>query len=295
MLPFPDSPTAPLLLADWLELQALLSPDRNSRRGALESALRPLSAFGTDNDEAVEKKILEVFYEIELRSKAAGKAYPFSLDYRRFGVIEMKSEWEDYSAYVFCLCLSYFGWDINSAKAMNPPKLFEQLSCLAAKRYLQGEAVGFGAPRTQLPSSFASAIDKLCVLIGEGEGYKSQNPTLNRQDDRLDIVAWKDFTDRLPSKIIMFGQCATGKNWQDKLAEMQPKSFWNLWMRRSTSSPLIRSFFVPHRIEHAVWRYVTEYGGIFFDRCRTAFWAHDLEAELSQQTAWAKASLARYV
>jgi len=244
-----------------------------------------LSAFDDNNDEAVEEKILEVFYEIELRSKAADTAYPFTLDYRRFGVIELRSEWVNYSAYTFCLCLSYFGWDIRSTKTINAPKLFEQISCLAAQHYLHGEAVGFGAPRTELPSGFASAIDKLSQLIGEGDGY-SENPTLNRQDDRLDVVAWKDFTDKLPSKIIMFGQCAAGRNWQDKLSEMQPASFWNLWMRRSTSSPLLRSFFVPHRVEYSSWKYVTEYGGLFFDRCRTAYWAHQAHANLNEQVAW---------
>ncbi len=294
MLPLPESPTASLPLADWLELQALLSPDGNSSRGDLESALRPLSAFDGVQDEEIERKILDVFDEIESRSTAAGAAYPYNLDYGRSGVIELKSEWRNYPVYMFCLCLSYFGWDTRCARSINPPKLFEEISCLAARQYLQGEAVGFGAPRTQLPPGFAMAIDKLCQCIGEGEGY-IQSPTLNRQDDRLDVVAWKDFPDRLPSKLIMFGQCATGENWQDKLSELQPGNFWGLWMRRSTASPLIRSFFVPHRVERGSWRYVTQYGGLFFDRCRVALWAHNADANLSQQTAWVTSLLSQYI
>ena len=116
MLALPDWPTAALLLADWLELQAILSPDGNSSRGDLESALRPLSAFAGDNDDAVEQKIKEVFIEVESRSRAAGRAYPFTLNYRRNGVIELKAQWTAFPAYTFCLCLSYFGWDTHATK-----------------------------------------------------------------------------------------------------------------------------------------------------------------------------------
>ena len=163
MLALPDSPTAALLLADWLELQAILSPDGNSSRGDLESALRPLSAFAGNNDDAVEQKINEVFIEVESRSRAAGRAYPFTLDYRRNGVIELKAQWTDFPAYTFCLCLSYFGWDTHATKEIDPPKLFEHVSCLAAKQYLHGEVIGFGSPRKQLPSSFASAVENARV------------------------------------------------------------------------------------------------------------------------------------
>lgn len=295
MLVLPDSPTAALPLADWLELQAILSPDGNSSRGDLESALRSLSAFEGNNNDAVEQKIMEVFNEVESRSRAADRAYPFTLDYGRNGVIELKSQWTDFPAYTFCLCLSYFGWDPHATRDINPPKLFEHVSCLAARQYLHGEAIGFGSPRKQLPSSFASAVEQLCQLIGEGEGY-SQYPTLNRQDDTLDLVAWKDFADRLPGKLLMFGQCAAGKDWEKKLPELQPDVFVKLWMRRSPVSPIMRSFFVPHRADDQDWwRLYSAKGGIFFDRCRVAFWAHDAQDDLAQQVAWTSALLAQYI
>ena len=288
MLELPDSPTDPLLLADWLELQALISPDGNSSRGDLESALRVAALFEPDDDERLEQQTLEVFSELEQRIGAAKEAYPFTIDY---GVLQTKPDWELIPAYVFCLCLSYFGWTISSTSTINPRKLFEQISCTAAKGYLQGEAVGFGAPRTELPSSFPEAISALCERLGEGDGYGGES-SLNRQDDHLDLVAWKNFPDKLPSKIVMFGQCASGKHWRDKLAELQPEPFWGQWMARAHVSPLVRSFFVPYRIERAWWRYTAGNSGVVFDRCRIAYWVSDQQVDYSPYLEWTKGLLA---
>jgi hypothetical protein len=266
-LPFED-PTDPLKLADWLELYALLAPDRNSSRGDLESALR-LAAFAeTRNSEEIERKTLEVFYELEQRKVAAGEAYPFDLDH--FGTIQLRSKWQDFPVYTFCLCLSYFG--LNETNLA--PKLFEQVSCQAAKGYLRGNAIGFGWPRIELPASFPDAITEMCRLVGEGEGYRQQS-SLNRKDDTLDLVAWKDFVDKRPSKILMFGQCASGKHWEEKLAELQPKVFWGQWMQVQSVSPTpMQSFFIPHRVGRDKWEWVARKAGVLFDRCRIAFWAH---------------------
>jgi hypothetical protein len=290
MLELPNSPIDPILLSDWLELQALISPDGNASRGDLESALRVAGLFELDDDERLEQQTIEVFGELEQRSKAAREAYPFTVNY---GVLQTHSNWEGIPAYIFCLCLSYFGWIPNPTNSINPRKLFEQISCAAAKGYLQGDVVGFGAPRTELPPSFPEAVSELCKRLEEGDGYSGE-PLLNRQDDRVDLVAWKNFPDKLPGKIVMFGQCASGKHWRDKLAEMWPESFWGQWMARSHVSPLVRSFFVPYRIERAWWRYASGYAGVVFDRCRIAYWATvaGQQFDYSPYLEWTKGLLA---
>ncbi|MBC8447855.1 MAG: hypothetical protein H8D78_08900 [Chloroflexi bacterium] len=282
-LPFDDL-TDPLRLADWLELHALCSPDHNSSRGDLESALRTAALLELDDDEEIELKLLEVFWELEERARAAEQAYPFDLAFRG-GVLELRSNWESFPAYVFCLCLSYFG-----SEDAAPRKLFEEVSRLAARGYLQGEAVGFGSPRTELPRSFSVAIAELCQRIGEGEGYSDQ-PSLSRKDDRLDLVAWKEFVDRHPSKVLMFGQCASGWNWEAKLTELQPKAFCDHWMQETPVSPLISSLFIPHRIEPSKWKWVARNAGIVFDRCRIAFWAHQEGANFDAIISWIKGLL----
>jgi hypothetical protein len=163
---------------------------------------------------------------------------------------------------------------------------------LAAQRYFGGQAINFGAPRTQLPSPFPDAINRLCVLIGEGDGYR-EHSDLQPQDDKLDVVIWKDSPDRLPGKLLVFGQCAAGKKWLMKLTEMQADEFVRLWIRNGMYSKAIRSFFVPHRVTSRVgsgrWEYAVTYGGVFFDRCRIAFWAHGADGvDYSPYIGWVK-------
>jgi hypothetical protein len=108
--------------------------------------------------------------------------------------------------------------------------------------------------------------------LGEGQGFKDQS-TFQRKDDKVDLVAWKVFRDRRTSKLVMFGQCASGNNWKDKFAELQADEFWAQWMQDGKISPLIRSFYVPHRIDNAQWDYTARRTGLLFDRCRIAYWA----------------------
>jgi len=289
MLALPsDDPTDPIQLADWLELYAVISPDLNSSRGDLESVLRTASISELADDEEIERKVLDVFNELEQRAESAGESYPFAFDYA--GVLQLKSmNWEDFPIYMFCLCLSYY--PLRETRV--GPKLFERISCWAAKGYLHGSAVGFGAPREELPSSFDAAVVEMCRLIGEGE-YREQ-PSLHRQDDTLDLVAWKDFVDRKPSKILMFGQCGAGRNWTDKLGELQPDVFWNQWLAGLVSPFPMRSFFTPYRVQQEMWELHARKAGILFDRCRVAFWAHQQqdEADLPRLVAWVEDFLAQ--
>lgn len=264
-LPFDDL-TNPLRLADWLELYALLSPDNNASRGDLESALRVASMYELAEFEEMEEMILEVFYEIEQRARSADAGYPFDLNYQ--GVLNLRStSWEIFADYIFCLCLSYF--PIRDTR--NGPKLFEKVSRIAIERYLQGRSVGFGAPRDELPSSFEDAMKELCSRIGEGE-FRPQ-PTLNRQDDTLDLVAWKDFVDNQPSKVIMFGQCGAGRNWSGKLGDLQPEEWLRQWIIDVVSPIPLKSFFTPYRVAPEMWGFYARKAGILFDRCRIAYWA----------------------
>ncbi len=270
MLPLPKSPIDTIRLADWVELSALLSPDLSTSSGDLRAALRTAALFERGGDEAIESKALEVFRELEQRALAADTAYPFSSE---GGVLTAQANWQDFTSYLFCLCLSYFGWKNKIGAKTFPRRLFEDLACDAAKNYLRGHAVRFASPRKDLPSSFKEAVTVLCTKnIEEGEGFREQ-PSLRSQDDTVDVVAWSDFPDHLPGKLLMFGACASGANWENKINELQPGVFCNQWMIEPPASPLVKAFFIPHRIDKSLWMKYSRRSGIIFDRCRIAFWA----------------------
>lgn len=289
MLELPSEIKEPIKLADWMELLALISPDKNSSYGDLSSALRRTGAYDLNEvnprsdesyqDEQIDEMCGEVFNEILHRAKAADHSYPFAVSTSgSLLYVKTHTSWEQYAAYIFCLCLSYFGSPPGEGTNV-PRRLFEDLSKYAAKNFINGDAVRMSPPRTDLPSPFADAVKELCVQIGEGDGYKEQRDSkIQPQDDRLDIVAWRHFPDSYPSKLIMFGQCASNKywaEWRKKLSELQPREFCEQWMISVPTPPPVKSFFVPHRVDKQRWRYAARYSGIIFDRCRIAFWAHN--------------------
>ncbi|MDQ2973958.1 MAG: hypothetical protein M3R69_00945 [Acidobacteriota bacterium] len=286
-LALPDDATNELKLADWLEIYALISADTNSSRGDLEQALRVASVLDSQGQEAVEQKCLEVFSEIELRQIAAGESYPFTID---GSVISVKPNVEEFVGYIFCLCLSYFRWSTSRNKeiAINPWLLFEELSGIAAAQFINGDVVGFGTSRGKsnaAKASFRANINDLAQKLGEGTGFKEQ-PILDRKDDKVDLVAWKDFQDKKRSKLVMFGQCAGGEFWTSKVSELQPDEFWGQWMIDSKVSHLIRSFYIPHRLESLEWDFYARKAGIFFDRCRIAYWAYKNNRQVTSDSRY---------
>lgn len=196
-----SAPTADgISLADWLEICALISTDRNSSLGDLERLLNRFSILQT-GDGSLETKLPEVAFELQRRLQAAADAYPFNFDGVR---LELKGTAEQYPSYVFCLCVSTFKWENKKGAKAFPARMFEHLSSFAAKNFLQGDSIRFAAPREDgFPSEFRVAIDELCRRVGEGAGMKAKKLKAG-QDDTLDVVAWRDFPDKRPGKLLLF-------------------------------------------------------------------------------------------
>src|SRR4029077_7272877 len=137
----------------WLEILTLISPDGNSSDGELERALQAAAIYEADDE--VEVRCLETFRELEERAKAAKQAYPFTVKNK---LLKQRGTWQSYPAYVFCLCLSYFGCPEQGHSKAFPRRWFEHLSRDAAMHYLgrEGKAVRFGSPRLkeELPKGF---------------------------------------------------------------------------------------------------------------------------------------------
>ncbi len=267
----PPDHSRPLELADWLELSALEAGDLNASSGDLSAALQ-LAVGGSSRrarevTEGIEADVLSAMWEVEERVRNTGRAYPFSI--KRGRVVQANDDWTESFAYVFCLALSYYGYSPKKGDEFNPWHVFEEVALIAAKNFIDGEAVRFANLRDG--RSFAEAVDELCLRMGEGGRYQTRH-RLRPQDDKLDLVAWRDFYDRRESKLILFGQCAAGANWATKISELQPTDWTQEWMAEGPVSPLVRSFYIPHRIDADRWPYYSRRAGIFFDRCRIAAW-----------------------
>lgn len=247
-----------------MELSTLLSRDRNTSKGDLERVLRRSGALDNQGSDAVDNKCLEVFSELEARAIAAAQGYPFKV---KGGLLTRRAEPADYPVYVFCLCLSFFKWTQSKGQRVFPRRLFEALSAVAAKIYLKGESVLFASPRRELPPRFTTAVDAVCARIGEGGGYRAQG-TPAVKDDGVDVIAWKAFADGRASKLLLFGQCASGQELRLKRSELQASVFCQQWMLYSPISPLIHALFIPHCVAEGAWEALGRRSGVIFDRPR---------------------------
>lgn len=275
MLPLPPESTDELHLADWLELRAILADDHNSSFGDLERVLTRAATFD-GKSEALENKLADVSKEIEQRARAAGQGYPFS---NSGSGLEVSAQIDD-SSYIFCLCLSYATWNQPRGSKVHPSRIFESLAAEAAKTYIDcgngaASSLRFGSPRVDpLPKSFREAVNRLCIdHIGEGGGWpptKVCTPNLRPKDGGLDLVAWREWPDKLPGKIMLWGACATGADWESKTRDLTLSTFTGEWLATQPITPIIRAFFVPHRIHADRWSLVARNAGLVFERCRIA-------------------------
>ncbi len=260
----PSDLTDQIILSDWLELLAIISPDNNASHGDLE---RELTRAGVDNGDTICNSTLG---ELNQRVIAAGNNYPFTFS---GSLLKLKNGWQSFTPYIFCLLLSYCDDAKKKVAKINHEVMFEYLSCLAAKKYIDGEVLRFGSPRKNdpLPSGFLNAMTDVCGAVGEWSCSTASN-TLRKKDGGLDLIAWKPFPDRQIGKLILFGHCASGNNWHSKINELQPGDFCSRWLG-GDKSPIVKSFFIPYRVTTEVFADRAISAKLFFDRCRIALWA----------------------
>ncbi len=293
MIPLPKTPTEAIALADWIEITALVARDQSCDRGELEAALQRAGVFASGS--ALEARILDVFTEIEARQVAAGDGYAFDLSGNNRGVLRLRTQaYRDCSSYLFCLCLAYFGERQVRGRTVFAERVFESICTEAARRFLAGDAVRIGHPRhaTEIDSPFGKAVDALCVRLQEGGGFVRRSPR-KVQDDGVDIVAWRHENDEMPGKLVIFGGCASGADWPDKLKEVDPDTWCDTWLKSPLGSKVLRAFFVPFRLPGGdAWTDVVRRCGLLFDRCRISRWARRVPANPhGDARAWMKAKL----
>jgi len=260
-IPLPSNITDPILLADWLELLAITSDDGNSSHGDL---YQELNRLGVDNLDSI---CTASMLELNKRVVASGSNYPFTFSGT---LLRVKNDWHSFTPYTFCLLLSYCDDRTKKVKGFRHEVMFEHLSCLAAKRYLGGEVLRFGSPRDTLPRGFRDALMNICTAVGEWSFIRGVR-WLRNQDDGLDLVAWKHFPDHQIGKLILFGHCASGDNWDGKINELQPNDFCSKWLG-GDKSPIVKAFFIPHRLSPDVFEDRAISAKLFFDRCRITYW-----------------------
>ena len=302
LLPSPRATSDPTLLADWIEIKALLSADHNAsiqdliaeirRYGSTDALSLDLRGLSDSGGELSEQVASDAFSEIEERADAAGPGYPFVIEEQHIQFHSAVDVTE--STYVFLLLLSSSGMKESPQSQRHPERDFEDISLKAAEHYFGSNehdgSYAFGFPRRRAAAAFPAAVDELSDLLGEGGGAIESSLAAQQKDAHLDLVVWHGFPDRKPGQVIAFGQCATGRHWRRKITELPEGDVWcRAWMIDPPAVSPIRMLFLPHRLNEDQWRIAAILGGVLFDRCRIAYHAPKVPRGVSTNcAAWVR-------
>ena len=262
--------------ADWVEVASLIQP-----RGAGSGDLAGFYGTTQDSehdvefdelaDEHLETEILEesqvmftdqVLTEIEYRTKVLGWDYPFVIESARSGwrVLPADEPADDHCAvarhcYVFCLLASALRdrriHGSRSAELKMPmERLFQEVAVGAAAAIMCGDVISFGWPRPE-GTGFRAALDGTCRKLGLGEPLQHLPAWSSGQekDAGIDVIAWREFRDRRPGKLVMLGQVASGLDWPKKSVKNDTYRFF-AWFSRPPTEHFVPAIFIPFPQHH---------------------------------------------
>lgn len=249
---------------------------------------------GVPEEEEIPNDIESAFEEIGNRIVACNGGYPF--EFVENGNVLRRIEFcgnNQHLVYRYLLLATRLNMTNNRThEGIDGTSLLEHLSAMVARRYLGRRARSMIFGTSELAFNFPRKIQSLCNALGEGQGFSELAGTAAQvKDDKLDVVAWKPFSDQREGKLIAFGQCKTGTNWKSSVSQLQPDKFCNKWFKSQPVHTPVRMFFVSEALPSIDWRTNSIDAGLLFDRCRIVDYASNTDKTLTRNLlTWIKAA-----
>lgn len=294
----PPASASPGELADYVEL-CCWRDGRSSMTDVSRQLLRLedndySSEKGVPIDEASDLAVEEAFSEVECRGAVCGSGYPFELS--EDGEALFAREGQNGSRQLvdrYLLLATRLNMKNHRTHAeIDGTLLLEDLGAGVAQAYLGAGARGVVFGVRAGGSGFAERVNELCARMGEGGHYVNRGGEASSENDgKLDVAVWKHFTDRLPGKLIAFGQCKTGTSYRNELQQLQPDAFCKKWMRDSPAVTPVRMFFVAEATPRdGIFNFSVD-AGVVFDRCRIVEYSGEIgEPVCSKLDCWTAAA-----
>ena len=173
--------------------------------------------------------------------------------------------------------------------------LLEELAAEVAREYIGARADSLVFGTAAEAAGFPDKVNDLCNKMGEGGGFVNRDKSPpSAKDGKLDVVVWKGFADGAAGKLIGFGQCKTGTHYKSQLAQLQPSSFCQKWLRDQPAFTPIRMFFIAEALPRGPrghWFSTVSDAGLLFDRCRIIDFCDSVTPEtLDKIKAWTAAA-----
>jgi hypothetical protein len=252
----PSTEDHPTILADWLELQALSSVNRQAQILSLSDVMDVTQDSEAEDiadfDAAIEAVVSRVTSEIEFRIKCLETAYPFEIN--DAGTLLTVKEQIDTGSivYLFCLLMSHVSNSVLleridlSAEAQSGRDIFQICATLSAAGYCEGPAISFGWPRRDR-TGFAEKLAQTYLEFGDGTPRTAPLPAApdHIKDGGIDVIGWRPARDGLPGTFYLLGQVASGQNWKTKSVLKDIENFHWAWFEVQPASQSTGAMFVP--------------------------------------------------
>lgn len=250
-----------------------------------------------DDTDRFANKADEITAEIKYRSQICNGRYPFQLVNQDYGICYSPNDEHGDLIYRYLLMSTRVNMSNNRVHAgIDGALLFERLCTVVTKKFFGDNAQTdtLGTSKSSL-GGFRTKLSELVKKLGEG-GKIHPNPGHVPQDEKVDIVVWKGFTDKQPSQMIAFGQCKTGTSWVNRLSELNTDSFCGIWFTRQPVLTPIRMFFCAQYFPREIWYVRAKEAGLVFDRFRVIdYMPDDIDEELLQDIrVWTDAAFDAY-
>lgn len=239
------------IISDWAELNVIYYNTTLSK-AKLVSLLED-NGYEDDVDYQGDEIFDSIIQELEKRKSLYGNTPPYTI---ANSIISPLINWSDYPEYLLCLIFSYNG----AAKANGGTSLFEQVSNVALKSYLNGEAITVGFPNA---GNLPAQLDSIATILNEDRGDK--NPPIHSKDRGVDVIGWNSFGDIRRGQVIILMQCAAGRNWN--LKKQIILDVWSQYINWNFYTT-IPSMAITEILPIKKWSDAVETYGIVFDRAR---------------------------
>lgn len=217
-------------IADWLEV--CLSVSRSGAFG-LDKVAALADAHLTA---ATEAKVSLAMGAMGKRQQVLGSAYPFRVD--DVGVVRVGGALSDTYCTLVHLSPNSIARQLTSVSDVSVMgRLFEDITEVALANFWGrgGDAISFAHPsRHGRPREFDQAVRWLAARMGldVGNGYRPPR----RQDGGVDVVAWRQFSDRRQGFPIALAQCTIQTETFTKTTDIDLR-LWASWLAMD-SDPL---------------------------------------------------------
>lgn len=285
-------------IADFWEVEAMRNPStfisQININKILSKELNEINHEGIDSeDDEMNEKNSEVFEEINRRSKSMGSKYPFVINKYSIKIIDENN----FFKLVYTYLLLGTRLNMQTQKKFNGVDgtlLFERVCAYVLKKYFGDNASSF-VFGTAVSGAFKDKVNDLIKKIGEGTKFSNpNNHSPPQKDDAIDVVAWKEFSDKRMGKLIGFGQCKTGTtSWRDGIKKLNSEDFCAKWFTQVPVYTPLQLVFLCDTMNEDFNFYTAQFRYLIFNRFRVVeYLDENLDPQIKDDIEdWVKGAL----